>query len=65
MGDIEEFIGLHNHTEYSNFRLRDSTIRVKELIDYTHELNHKGVCITDHETVSASIQALKYYKQRL
>lgn len=64
MGDIEEFIGLHNHTEYSNFRLRDSTIRVKELIDYTHELNHKGVCITDHETVSASIQALKYYKQK-
>lgn len=55
------FIGLHNHTHYSNFRLRDAIIKVPELIEYTHELGHKGVCITEHETISSCIEAQKYY----
>lgn len=60
----ENFIGLHNHTEYSNQRLRDAIIRIPELIEYTHELGHKGVCITEHESVSSSLEALQYYHNK-
>lgn len=58
------FVGLHNHTHYSNFRLRDSINRVPELIEYAHELGHKGVAITDHETIASSLEAQKYFHQK-
>lgn len=58
------FIGLHNHTDRSNFRLRDSTNKIGPLIDYAHQLGHKGIAITDHETISASLAAQAYVKQR-
>ena len=43
---------LHNHTEYSNLRLRDAIVRPKELIDYAIELGHSVVAFTEHETIS-------------
>lgn len=55
------FINLHTHSDHSNYRLRDSINTVKSLIDYTHELGHKGVALTEHETVGSTIEALKYY----
>lgn len=56
------YIGLHNHTdEGSNIRLKDSINKVPELIEYAHQLGHKGIAITDHECVSASLDALQYY----
>lgn len=42
---------LHNHTEDSNIRLRDSTNRAEELINYAGELGHKVVGITEHEFI--------------
>lgn len=57
------YIGLHNHTDYSNLRLRDALNTVESLINYTHELKHTGVAITEHECVSSSIQAQKYLKE--
>ena len=55
------FVNLHTHSDHSNYRLRDSINKIKPLIDYTHELGHKGVAITEHETVGSTIEALKYY----
>lgn len=53
------YFGIHNHTDVgSNQRLCDSTNKVKDLIEYSHELGLKGVCITDHESLSAHIDAL-------
>ena len=54
---------LHNHTEYSNLRLRDAIIRPAELIDYAIELGHEIVAFTEHETVSNAIKIEKYYKK--
>ena len=54
---------LHNHTEYSNLRLRDAIVRGPELIDYAIELGHKVVAITEHESVSNAIKIEKYYKK--
>ena len=54
---------LHNHTQYSNLRLRDCIIKENDLIDYAIELGHKAVAITDHECISNSIKVQKYYKK--
>lgn len=52
---------LHNHTEYSNERLRDCIIKPKDLIDYAIELGHSVVAFTDHETISGAVKIEKYY----
>lgn len=59
------YIGIHNHTDVgSNLRLRDSTNKIMDLIDYAHELGHKGICITDHESITAHLNALEYYESK-
>lgn len=54
---------LHNHTDYSNLRLRDCIIKYNELIDYAVELGHKGVAITDHEAISSAVKVEEYAKK--
>lgn len=54
---------LHNHTQYSNLRLRDCIIKENELIDYALELGHKAVAITDHDSISNAVKVEKYYKK--
>lgn len=54
---------LHNHTDYSNLRLRDSINKLPDLIDRAIELGHTVVGITEHETTSNSIKAEKYYRK--
>ncbi|PPB12935.1 PHP domain-containing protein [Brevibacillus laterosporus] len=53
------FINCHNHTDYSNLRLLDCTNSVEDLIKTSNELGYKGIAISDHESVSAHIQAIK------
>lgn len=59
-----EFYGsCHNHTDRSNFRLRDSTNRLEELCWYAaRELKHNFIAITDHETISTAIDCQKIEK---
>lgn len=52
---------LHNHTDYSNFRLRDSINKVRTLIDQAIKLGHSVVAITEHETIASAIEAEEYY----
>ena len=54
---------LHNHTDFSNFRLRDSINTVESLIDYAIELGHEVVAITEHDTIASAIRAEKYYNK--
>lgn len=54
---------LHNHTHYSNIRLRDCIVKPEDLIDYAIKLGHKGVAITDHESISGHIKVENYYKK--
>lgn len=44
---------LHNHTEYSNIRLRDCIIHINDAMSYAEELGHSVFAFTDHETVSS------------
>ena len=54
---------LHNHTDFSNLRLRDCIITYNDLIDYAIQLGHKGVAVTDHEAVSNAVKVEKYSEQ--
>lgn len=54
---------LHNHTQYSNARLRDCIIKETDLIDYAIELGHQVVAITDHESVMNAVKVNKYAKK--
>ena len=54
---------LHNHTDFSNFRLRDSINTVESLIDYAIELGHEVVAITEHDTIASAVRAEKYYNK--
>lgn len=53
-------IDIHNHTRYSNQRLRDALATPEGLIDRAIKIGLKGVAITDHETVAAHIKANKH-----
>lgn len=59
-----EFPGsLHNHTDYSNLRLRDSINTVESLINYAVQLGHKGIAITEHECICNAIKIEKCYQK--
>ena len=52
-----EFIGsLHNHTEYSNLRLRDCIIKIDDAFKTAQELGHEVIGFTDHESLSSWIK---------
>jgi len=63
MGKLKFAGSLHNHTDFSNFRLRDAINTVESLMDYAIELGHEVVAITEHETIASSIRAEKYYNK--
>ncbi len=50
---------LHNHTQMSNFRLRDCIIKEEDLINRAIELGHSVVAITDHETIASAVKVSK------
>ena len=54
---------LHNHTQYSNARLRDCIIKEEDLLKYAVELGHEVVAVTDHESVMNAIKVEKIYKK--
>ena len=59
------FFGIHNHTaQDSNLRLRDSINKIEDMIDYAHELGHKGIVFTGHESITSHLDALKYYNTK-
>ncbi len=58
------FFGIHNHSaKGSNLRLRDSTNKIDELIDYYVSLRHMGLALTEHESITSSLDALKHVRE--
>lgn len=49
---------LHNHSDYSNIRLLDSTNKIKNMILKTSELGSLGFALTDHECLSGHVKYL-------
>jgi DNA polymerase-3 subunit alpha len=49
----------HNHTEYSNIRLLDSTNKLEDLVKRGIEIGLAGLAITDHESLAGSVKICK------
>ena len=61
---MKPYFGVHNHTAVgSNIRLIDSINKPEDLIDKAIELGLSGIAITDHECLSAHVEAEKYMQQ--
>lgn len=54
------YISLHNHTSYS---ILDSLLSVKDLFYRAKELEQAAIAITDHGTLGAAWEGLKYAKE--
>lgn len=61
---VNTYFSLHNHSDYSNPSLgfSDSICKVKGLIQRAYDIGLQGVTITDHESLSAFIEAINYYE---
>lgn len=57
------YIGLHNHSDKSNFRLIDAINKTEDLIKTAVNLGYKGIAITDHECLSAHVEAIKFVSE--
>lgn len=56
---MRKYFNCHAHTMYSNIRLLDCINRPKDLIYKAKELGLSGICITDHECLSAHVSVNK------
>src|SRR5262249_29665257 len=59
--DAGEFVHLHNHTQYS---LLDGLTKVPQLIDAVKEFGMPAVAMTDHGTLSGTIEFYKEAKAK-
>ena len=57
-------ISLHNHSEYSNLRLLDSTNKFTKMVDYVaNMLGQQGFALTDHSCLSGHIKFINTVKE--
>ena len=61
---MSRMANLHTHSEYSNLRMLDCINKVPDLIDRAIQLNHVGLGLTDHESLSGHITAMNYVKDQ-
>lgn len=57
------YFSVHNHSEFSNIRLLDSTNKVEHLFERAIELGLTGFALTDHEVLSGSVQMVQQFKK--
>lgn len=56
------YFSYHNHSHYSNFRLKDAINRPEEIIKTALDKGLKGIALTDHEVLSGQIKFKKAYE---
>lgn len=54
----QEYAPIHVHSEYSNCRLKDSTIRIRELLEQCKEFNIHTLALTEHDILTGNVQFL-------
>lgn len=60
----DPFFNCHTHSEMSNIRLKDCTIKVKDAILYVaNTLGQTGYTLTDHENMSNHLKVLNTVKE--
>lgn len=57
------YFSVHNHSHYSNLRLKDAISRPRELIEYANEVGLRGIVLSDHESISGHVKFIKAYQE--
>ena len=57
------YMGIHNHSYYSNLRLKDCINPPEDLVDKAYEMGLKGISLSDHEILSGGIKIQKYVRE--
>lgn len=58
------YTNVHTHSEYSNLRLLDSINGITDLINGAVEAGYNGIGITDHESLSGHVKAIRHVKEQ-
>ena len=58
------YTDVHTHSEYSNLRLLDSINGITDLINGAVEAGYNGIGITDHESLSGHVKAIRHVKEQ-
>ena len=53
----------HSHSCYSNIRLLDSINTINDILTVPYKMGLSGVCLTDHECLSGSVELLTKEKE--
>lgn len=48
------WFSIHNHSHFSNFRLRDATNAPQDILRVANEKGLKGIVLSDHETIAGA-----------
>ncbi len=62
---MRDYCGIHNHTEFSNLKIIDSTNRSEQMIDYAWDIGLSGLVFTDHDCLSGTLKELDEYRAKL
>jgi DNA polymerase III subunit alpha len=62
--NINGLFYMHNHSDISNLRLKDSTNKIKDMVDYVFNLGGTGLALTDHEALCNHVAILDYAKKQ-
>lgn len=57
------WFSIHNHSHFSNFRLRDATNTPKDILRVANEKGLKGIVLSDHETIAGAPSFLDSFKE--
>ena len=57
------YFSIHNHSMYSNAKVKDSTNRPKEMIQYANHIGLKGIVLSDHEILSGHVKFINAYNE--
>ena len=60
----ELFFSIHNHSEFSNLRMRDSINKIEDMMDRAYELGYSGMALTDHEALSGAVRGITHYYKK-
>lgn len=62
-----KILNLHSHSEFSNMScgFKDTTNKLKDLLDYAYDNDHAGIALTDHESVTGHIQAEDWLNNKI
>lgn len=62
---MRNYFGIHNHSQYSNVKIIDSINRFNRMVDYAWDLGMSGICMTEHDCLSGTMEALDVYRAKL